>query len=128
MLEPHGSRRYHTGQAGPTSRRQREEGETMRRIITILLPAGGVLLGIGAAHAQNYPLLDRLADKVVQKYQTSSCQQLQQQKMQPPNGQREAMEQRVVQMLHQDPQMRQAFINRVAAPIANKLFECGMIP
>jgi hypothetical protein len=23
---------------------------------------------------------------------------------------------------------RTAFINRVAAPIANKLFECGMIP
>jgi hypothetical protein len=24
--------------------------------------------------------------------------------------------------------MRQAFIDRVAAPIANKLFDCGMIP
>jgi hypothetical protein len=24
--------------------------------------------------------------------------------------------------------MRREFINRVAAPIANKLFECGMIP
>jgi hypothetical protein len=31
-------------------------------------------------------------------------------------------------MLHQDPQMRQEFLNRVAAPIANKMFECGMIP
>ena len=27
-----------------------------------------------------------------------------------------------------DPQMRTAFINKVAAPIANKMFECGMIP
>jgi hypothetical protein len=27
-----------------------------------------------------------------------------------------------------DPQMRTEFLNRVAAPIANKLFECGMIP
>jgi hypothetical protein len=31
-------------------------------------------------------------------------------------------------MLRGDPQMRAAFINRVAGPIANKMFECGMIP
>jgi hypothetical protein len=31
-------------------------------------------------------------------------------------------------MLQGDPQMRQIFINKVAAPIANKMFECGMIP
>jgi hypothetical protein len=28
----------------------------------------------------------------------------------------------------QDPQMRNAFIDRIAVPIANKMFECGMIP
>ena len=38
------------------------------------------------------------------------------------------MEQRVVRLLHEDPAMRQEFINRVAAPIANKLFTCGLIP
>ena len=38
------------------------------------------------------------------------------------------MEQRVLEMLRHDPQMQTAFINHVAAPIANKLFECGMIP
>jgi hypothetical protein len=27
-----------------------------------------------------------------------------------------------------DPRRRTAFINQVAAPIANKLFECGVIP
>jgi hypothetical protein len=32
-----------------------------------------------------------------------------------------------VQLLQGDPQMRAAFINKVAAPIANKMFECGMI-
>jgi hypothetical protein len=31
-------------------------------------------------------------------------------------------------MLKSDAQMRAAFINKVAAPIANKMFECGMIP
>jgi len=39
-----------------------------------------------------------------------------------------AMEQKVVQLLRSDPQMRAAFIDKVAAPIANKMFECGMIP
>jgi hypothetical protein len=38
------------------------------------------------------------------------------------------MEQRVVKMLQQDPQMRQAFFAKVSAPIVNKMFECGMIP
>jgi hypothetical protein len=38
------------------------------------------------------------------------------------------MEQNMIQMLHDDPQMRQRFINPVATPIANKLFECGLIP
>jgi hypothetical protein len=37
-------------------------------------------------------------------------------------------EQRVIQLLRNDPQMRAAFINKIAAPIANKMFECGMIP
>jgi hypothetical protein len=38
------------------------------------------------------------------------------------------MEQKALEMLKSDPQMRSAFINKVAAPIANKMFECGMIP
>ena len=37
-------------------------------------------------------------------------------------------EQEVIGLLRSDPQMRQAFIDQVAAPIANKMFECGMIP
>jgi hypothetical protein len=87
----------------------------------------GGMLSTQAA-AQEYPLLDRLAERVVQKYQTSSCQQLAQQRQQRPTGQRAEMEDRAVRMLHEDPRMRQEFINRVAAPIANKLFECGLIP
>jgi hypothetical protein len=37
-------------------------------------------------------------------------------------------EQNAVAMLKGDPQMRVAFINKIAAPIANKVFDCGMIP
>ena len=37
-------------------------------------------------------------------------------------------EQKAIQLLKGDPQMRTLFLNKVAAPIANKMFECGMIP
>jgi hypothetical protein len=89
-----------------------------------------VLLAVGIASAQesHYPVMEKLAQKIVQKYQTSSCQELAQQKSHPPTGQPAQVEQRVVEVLRHDPQMRTEFINRVAAPIANKLFECGMIP
>jgi len=30
--------------------------------------------------------------------------------------------------LHSDPQISAAFMNKVAAPIANKMFVCGTIP
>jgi hypothetical protein len=86
-------------------------------------PASGVLLFGGVAMAQ-YPIMDRIADKVVQKYQNSTCEQLWQKKGQPKSQE----EQRAVAALRGDPQMRAAFINRVAGPIANKMFECGMIP
>ena len=33
-----------------------------------------------------------------------------------------------MQFLKNDPQARTAFINKVAGPIVNKMFECGMIP
>ena len=81
------------------------------------------LLLAGVVHAQ-YPILDRLAEKVVQKYQSSNCEQLWQAKGQPKSPE----EEKVVGLLKSDPQMRTQFINKVAAPIANKMFECGLIP
>jgi hypothetical protein len=78
---------------------------------------------VGEARAQ-YPILDMVANKVIQKYQQSSCEQLWQQRQEP----KPPMEQEMIQNLRADPQMRRVFIDKVAAPIANKLFECGMIP
>ena len=87
------------------------------------------LLPVGIASAQeSYPIMERVVQKVIEKYQNSSCEQLAMQKSQPPTGEKAEMEQRAIEVLHNDPQMRTAFINQVAAPIANKLFECGMIP
>jgi peptidoglycan hydrolase CwlO-like protein len=83
------------------------------------------LLYVSVAQAQ-YPMMDAIANKVIAKYQNSTCEQLWEKKSQktPPTQQ----EQNAIQMLKSDPQMRQAFINKIAAPIANKMFECGMIP
>jgi hypothetical protein len=81
----------------------------------------------GQADSQ-YPIADKIADKVIQKYQSSSCQQLAAEKQQPPSARKEAMEQKAIEAMKNDPQLRQHFLDKVAGPIANKLFECGMIP
>jgi hypothetical protein len=97
-----------------------------RSYLIVLLP---LLFYIGIAAAQeSYPLMEKVAERVIQKYQTSSCEQLAAQKSHPPAGERAEIEHRVIELLRNDPQMRTAFLNRVAAPIVNKLFECGMIP
>jgi transposase-like protein len=85
------------------------------------------LVAAGVAYAQ-FPVMDAVANKVIQKYQTSSCQQLWQEKAQGKAQPKSEMEQRAVQMLRNDPQMRTAFFNKISAPIVNKMFECGMIP
>ena len=92
-----------------------------KRYLFALVPA--MLLFAGVAGAQ-HPMLDAVADQVVQKYQQSSCEQLWQQRQQPPSQRK----QEAIRMLHDDPQLRATFIDKVAAPIANKLFQCGMIP
>jgi len=81
----------------------------------------------GIAYAQ-FPIMDMVADKVVKKYQNSSCEQLWQEKAQGQGQPKPEMEQRAIAALRNDPQMRQAFFNKVSAPIVNKMFECGMIP
>ena len=73
-------------------------------------------------------MMDRIAEKVIQKYQNSTCEQLWQERAQKGKAPPPQMEQEALQMLKSDAQMRAAFINKIAAPIANKMFECGMIP
>ncbi len=85
--------------------------------------APALLLFTGVASAQ-YPILDRIANKVIQKYQQSTCEQLWKKRQQPPSEQ----EQRAIGFMRNNPDMRTYFINQVAAPIANKMFECGLIP
>ena len=88
-----------------------------------LLVGVSALCAAGLAGGQGR-ILDMVANKVIQKYQGSTCEQLWQKKGEPKSPE----EQRVVNFLRNDPQARTAFLNQVAAPIANKMFECGMIP
>ena len=38
------------------------------------------------------------------------------------------MEVKAIEEMRKDPAMRKHFLDKVAAPIANKLFECNMVP
>ena len=98
-------------------------------MIKRLVAAGSIAVVAYAGFAiAQFPVMNMVADKVIQKYQSSSCQQLWQEKAQGQSKPKPEMEQRAVQMLRQDAQMRQAFFDKVASPIVNKMFECGMVP
>jgi phosphoenolpyruvate-protein kinase (PTS system EI component) len=88
----------------------------------------GMVVGIsalivaGAASAQGM-LLDAAADKVITKYQTATCEELKAQRNQP----RTDKEKEAVEFLRNDSQARVSFIDKIAAPVLNKMFDCGMI-
>jgi hypothetical protein len=104
----------------------------MSRRLSVLVLVPVLLLVATAPQAQQgqqqYPIMDRIAQKIIDKYANSTCVQIAEMKSEKPTGEKAEMEQRAIAMLKSDPQMRQYFINKVAAPIANKMFECGMIP
>jgi hypothetical protein len=84
------------------------------------LPA---LFFAGAIRA-DYPLMNIVADKVIDKYKNATCEELKEEKGKPKSDEA----QNLVEMLKNNPQMRTAFIDKVAAPVVNKMFECGIIP
>jgi hypothetical protein len=89
-----------------------------------LLAVALILIYWVAVRAQQHPVLDELANKVINKYQQSSCEQLWQKKNEPKTPQ----EQEAIELLRNNPQIRTEFLDKVAAPIANKMLECGLIP
>jgi hypothetical protein len=99
-----------------------KENEMFKR--ASLLAVAAIVIYWTVAHTQQHPIVDVLSNKVIQKYQHSSCQELGQQKNEPKTPQ----EQKAVELLRNNPEVRAEFLNKVAAPIANKMFECGLIP
>jgi len=93
-----------------------------------LLTVTFVLLLVQVAGAQ-HPILDSVANKVIQKWQSATCEQLWQERMQDKEGKPESQQEKeLLEVLRSDQQLRTEFINKIAAPVANKMFECGMIP
>ena len=98
--------------------------------ISGLMPVIMLLIACGATLSKE-SLLDAVANLVIQKYENASCEQLTQ--MKPQSGEDSQAKQDVVQekameMLRNNPEMREQFIDRVAGPIANKMFECNLVP
>jgi hypothetical protein len=87
-----------------------------------MVAAISALIVAGTASAQGM-LLDAAADKVIMKYQTATCDELRAQKKQPATDQ----EKQAIAFLRNDSQARTSFIDKIAAPVLNKMFDCGII-
>jgi hypothetical protein len=79
----------------------------------LLLSPLALTLGTGTYAQEQFPILDQVAAKVVAKYTNTPCEQLWQKKEAPPQPP-SPQEQRAIQFLRTDPQMRAVFINKVA--------------
>jgi len=81
------------------------------------------LIVAGVVAAQGV-LVDAAADKVIKKFEAATCDQLKAQKGEPPSEK----EKIALDILRDDPKARVAFVDKIAAPVLNKMFECSMIP
>ena len=82
-----------------------------------------IMIVAGAVAAQGL-LVDAAADKVIKKFEAATCDQLKAQKNEPPSEK----EKIALDLLRYDPKARVAFIDKIAAPVLNKMFECNIIP
>jgi len=108
----------------------RKEYDMTRSIAVVVVPAF-LFIAAGAAalqSSQQFPMMDAVAQKVIQKYQNASCADLMMKKTTTPTDEQAQKRVQAIEAMRDNPAMRQAFIDKVAAPIANKLFDCGMIP
>ncbi len=81
------------------------------------------LIVVGAVAAQGV-LVDAAADRVIKKFEAATCDQLKAQKNEPPSEK----EKIALDLLRDDPKARVDFIDKIAAPVLNKMFECSLIP
>ena len=98
------------------------------RVVAAATPAEYPKPAVSDPIPQQFPIVDKIAARIVQKYQTSRCEQLWQERAESKNKPKSQEEQNLIAILRSNTQMRQAFIGKVAAPVADKMFECGMIP
>jgi hypothetical protein len=90
---------------------------------SIVFAAFAVFAAVGVSGSQ-FPMLDMAAQKVIARYQQSTCEQLWEARGKPKSPQ----EQEMLQILQGNAEMRTVFLDEVAGPVANKMFECGLLP
>jgi hypothetical protein len=95
----------------------------MSKLMWVLVVVVVVVIGVGA-WSQRGKVLDMTADEVTQKFSTASCEELKAKKGEPPT----MIKKVALSMLHDDPDARKSFIDKVAAPVLNKMVQCGMAP
>jgi hypothetical protein len=105
-----------------TAGQQDDEERNMKKSFGVAIFVAATI-GAGAVAAQGM-LVDAAADKVIAKYQAASCDQLKAQKSEPPTEK----EKIALDLLRDDSKARVAFVDKIAAPVLNKMFECNMIP
>jgi hypothetical protein len=94
----------------------------VRKSIGIAVFVSTVIVA-GAVVAQG-ALVDAAAERVIKKFGSASCDQLKAQKDEPPSEEKKI----ALALLRDDPKARVAFVDKIAAPVLNKMFECDMIP
>ncbi len=95
----------------------------MTRLIRPAALVVAMLAAASAACAQGM-MLDYAADRVIEKYTKSTCDELKAMRDKPQSEK----EKLALDFLRGDDQARKAFIDKIAAPVANKMFECGLFP
>jgi hypothetical protein len=94
----------------------------MKRPFGLAVFVGAVIVA-GPVAAQGM-LVDAAADKVIKKFEAATCDQLKAQKDEPPSEEKKI----AMNLMRDDPKARVAFVDKIAAPVLNKMFECNMIP
>ena len=64
------------------------------------------------------------AAEVIRQFEGASCEQIKARKDEPPTAAKKA----AIALLRDNEKARVAFIDRIAAPVLNKMIECGMAP
>jgi hypothetical protein len=101
---------------------QYDEERNVKRSFGVAVFVSALIVA-GAVAAQGM-LVNDAADKVIKKYQAASCDQLKAQKTESPTEK----EKIALDLLRDDPKARVAFVDKIAAPVLNKMFECSIIP
>jgi hypothetical protein len=89
------------------------------------------ILPISAQPVGNGRMFDTITDGIVQGINGSSCDEFAARIQEARNKKGTSgggMKDRMKAMMSKNPEMRRQLINKLAGPIANKLFDCNLIP